>query len=227
MSIKKYGRKEIRKTTNVEQRLLVSWVICTLIGALIGCLLFAGIGYANKNEKVYGYVDGQGITKEITFEWINSSEPDFVTLDIPLDKEVQEFIYYLSDDYNIEFPFVIGLIESESGFRADVISATNDWGLMQINKCNHSWLSETLGVTDFTNPYENVRAGLFVLNRLFEKYEDPSKVLMAYNMGEANAARLWNQGVSQTNYSKKVISKVVEYEQQILEKRGETDVLYR
>ena len=39
----------------------------------------------------------------------------------------------------------------------------------------------------------------------FEKYDDPHRVLMAYNMGEYGASVLWEQGVFESNYSRKVL----------------------
>ena len=46
---------------------------------------------------------------------------------------------------------------------------------------------------------------MFILRKLFEKYETPAKVLMAYNMGEGGASRLWKQGIFEINYSKSVL----------------------
>ena len=89
--------------------------------------------------------------------------------------------------------------------KADVISATDDYGLMQINVQNHTYLKEKLGISDFLNPYDNIRAGMFTLRNLFEKYETPEKVLMAYNMGETGASRLWEQGIFEINYSKSIL----------------------
>lgn len=218
MSNKKYGRKEIRSTTSFERRLFTSWGICFAIGILIGCLIITGINYFKK--ETYGTLDGRVFTEEISMDWASGAELGFVALDVPLDEEVQEFIYCLSYGYNIEFPFVMGLIDTESKFQPESISKSNDYGLMQINKVNHGWLSETLGVTNFTDPYENTRSGLFILRKLFEKYEEPAKVLMAYNMGESGASKLWKQGIFETEYTRKVMGKVAEYEQQIAEKKG-------
>ena len=105
----------------------------------------------------------------------------------------------------------MALMYTESSFRADVVSGTNDYGLMQINKCNHEELSSALGITDFNEPYQNIRAGLYILRRLFEKYDEPSMVCMAYNMGEYGASVLWDNGVYSTSYSQKVLAKMDEY----------------
>ncbi len=141
-------------------------------------------------------------------EWVVGGI-DFKPVDCELDAEVQEFIYYLSYGYNIDFHFVMGIIEQESCYKADVISKTNDYGLMQINTYNHKWLSEALGITDYLDPYQNVIAGVYICYTLFQEYgNDTSKVLMAYNLGPAGAAKLWEQGIYETQYSKRVQERI-------------------
>lgn len=106
----------------------------------------------------------------------------------------------------------MGLMKHESGYDIDNISPTNDYGLMQINKCNHKWLSKHLGIDDFLNPYQNVLAGTYMLHDLFTRYEDTSLVLMAYNMGEDTAKRLWNNGITETGYTNVVYKAINELE---------------
>ena len=59
-----------------------------------------------------------------------------------------------------------------------------------------------------------------ILRGLFEKYEDPALVCMAYNLGEYGASVLWDKGIYETSYSRNVLSVADEYEAQ----RGGTDV---
>ena len=95
---------------------------------------------------------------------------------------------------------------------------------MQINVCNHDWLSERLGVTDFLDEKQNIRSGLYVLHWLFQKYDgNVHKVLMAYNMGENTAERLWDSGVTSTAYSRTITEIQVEYQSIINGKDGEED----
>lgn len=236
-----YGRKIVKGHTNKKSEfyriLYTSWAVCVLVGLVIGFILFWGISSLIKDEPnesteqvkldavqidrpSYGTVDGKEFDSEVSLNWGSAADLGFVPLDVPMDEELQEFIYCLSYGYNIEFSFVMALISHESSFRTNVQSNTNDYGLMQINTINHEWLSERLGITDFLDPYQNTRAGIFMLSRLFEKYEDPAKVLMAYNMGETGAKRLWDKGIFETNYSSKIMEKVVEYQKQISEKMG-------
>lgn len=121
-------------------------------------------------------------------------------------EEQQEFVYYLCSGYNLDFSLVMALIQHESSFEPNVISSTNDYGYMQINAINHDWLTETIGVTDYTDPYQNIRAGVFVLRKLFERYQDTNMVLMAYNMGENGASRLWEKGIFETDYTQSILT---------------------
>ena len=162
--------------------------------------------------EVFGAYDDRIFTREIPMEWEGDAS-GFTALPVQLDPEVQQFTWWLCKGYNLDFSLVMAMMWQESSFRPDVISKTNDYGLMQINACNHAWLSQTIGVTDFLDPYQNIRAGTFILRKLFEKYQDTSMVLMAYNMGEDGASRLWKQGIYSTNYSAAVLN----YQWQITE----------
>jgi len=149
-------------------------------------------------------------------DWENGNTDSFIpSTVVPLDTEIQSYIYFLCDAYavdGLDYPLVMAVIEQESRFDADVISATNDYGLMQINAINHDWLSKQLNINDFNDPYQNIKAGVFVLKNLFEKYQDTNKVLMAYNMGETAANKLWNQAINKSYYSTSVIEKSKKYE---------------
>ena len=132
------------------------------------------------------------------------TEPEKVYYDCPLDHELQDYIEGLCDEYGLPMDMVIALISVESCFQANVISGTNDYGLMQINKINHEWLSTKYGITDFLDPYQNVLCGISILAQHYSKYQDVDKTLMAYNLGATGANRLWNEGVFETFYTQKV-----------------------
>lgn len=202
------------KKASIGKRVLISWVVVAIIFSLVGF----GIGAicsgkdspeqsepdTQKEVLIFGQPDGRIFEGEMPGEWVNG-ERKFIPLNVPMNEDLQEFIFYLSQAYEMDFTFVMALIQRESNYNPDVISKTNDYGLMQINEINHPYLQEQLGITDFTEPYGNVRAGMFILRKLFEKYETPEKVLMAYNMGETGASRLWEQGIFEINYSKSVL----------------------
>lgn len=212
------------KKASIGRRIVISWLIVAAVFSLIGLgigVLIPQSGAADIEPEevspdvlIYGAPDGK--IYEGGFPESYELENDFVfTTEIPVTfgEDLQEFTYYLSAAYDIDYTLVLAIISKESAFMPDGISSTNDYGLMQINACNHEWLTEELGITDFIDPYENIKAGLFILRGLFEKYDSTSKVLMAYNMGENGASKLWEQGIFESNYSKDVLQKQETYRQ--------------
>lgn len=184
------------------------FTVALLIGLVIGGLLVKLPDWISRPEPtttvvLYGAYTGQAVKVQSDGTIVQAG--DFTPLNVPMDESLQEYTYWMADAYDIDFTFLMGLIRNESNFQADVISATNDYGLMQINQNNHEWLTNAVGVTDFLDPYQNIQAGVYILNTLFEKYDDPHMVLMAYNMGEGGASKLWDQGVYQSKYSQRVI----------------------
>ena len=127
--------------------------------------------------------------------------------DIPLSDEMQDYIYSVCAGSGIaeHYELILALMYCESGYRSGVISKTSDYGLMQINQCNHAWLRRELGVTDFLDPYQNVIAGVYIIAPLLLE-SDAHKALMAYNEGFVAAKRRWDDGVTSTAYSRAVIA---------------------
>lgn len=221
---KVYGRKIVRDSKpqtkilpkTAKGRFAMVLAIDLILGILIGTL--AGFLIWHKTEptgtedpvhitddtKTYGTADGRVFTGEVN--WVGSDAPDFSPLDVDMDEDLQEYVFNLCYCYNIDWTLVMALIEKESQYQSNVVSKTDDYGLMQINKSNFEWLTDVTGVTDFLNAKDNIRCGVFVLRKLFEKYDDPCKVLMAYNMGENGAGKLWDMGIYQTEYSQDVLT---------------------
>lgn len=128
---------------------------------------------------------------------------------IPLDKDIQKYLYSKCKEYNISYELALSVIKVESNFDINSVhknsNKTQDVGLFQINQINHKWLSEKLGITDFLDPYQNIDAGVYMLSDLMKKYENEHLVLMAYNMGVSQAKKLVSRGINSSRYSRKVI----------------------
>lgn len=140
------------------------------------------------------------------------TEPPVLYYDCPLSHDLQDYIRQLCETENVPMGLVIAMIDKESTFRASVVSATDDYGLMQINVINHEWLSEQYGITDFLDPYQNVFCGIKILSGHLENYDgDLSRALMAYNMGAGGARRLWNQGIYSTSYTTYILNAMSVY----------------
>ena len=139
------------------------------------------------------------------------SDNGFVLLEPEKDEDIQKMIYNVSEEYGLDYRLVTAVVKKESNFTPDTISKTDDWGLMQINSCVHSYLREKLKITDMLDPEQNVRSGCFLLKGLLDKYKDPAMALTAYNRGEGGAKKLFDKGIYTSDYAEKVLSFYEEY----------------
>ena len=138
-----------------------------------------------------------------------------VYYDCPLDNILKDYIREICETNDVPMSLVLAIISAESSFRPNVISNSNDYGLMQINVINHGWLSEEYGFTDFLDPYQNVFCGIQIYLGHYARYEDVSKALMAYNMGATGAKRLWDKGIYETSYTRKILDIMEEFDNEI------------
>lgn len=139
---------------------------------------------------------------------------EYIYYDVPMTDELQRYIQDVCTEYEFDrYDIVVALIEKESSFDETAVSETNDYGLMQINECNHEWLSGELGIDDFLDGEQNITAGVYLISDLYDKYEDIGLALMAYNCGEKGAKDLWQQGIYSTAYSRAVLETAESLEQ--------------
>lgn len=195
-----------------KKQIVLTIIVPFLIGAILSASTAGIITLCNRNNGIYGTRDGKHLTGKPPYEYLSDSS--FTPIDCKMPKELQEYTYYLCEAYYLDFDFVMALIYTESSFNANAVSEKGSYGLMQISKVNHDNITAALGITDFTEPYGNIRAGLYILRGLFEKYDDERRVLMAYNMGEYGATVLWEQDIHETSYTNKVLAKADEYAEQ-------------
>lgn len=136
---------------------------------------------------------------------------DFQAYEIDLQEDVQQYLFQKCQERNLDFETMLAFIYVESTFQSDLISSTNDYGLMQINRQNHNWLKQDLGITNFLDPYENINAGTYILSSYFDLYDQNlHKAAMAYNMGQPRMKQLWSQGTYSSRYSRKIEEKLEE-----------------
>jgi soluble lytic murein transglycosylase-like protein len=91
----------------------------------------------------------------------------------------------------------------------DAVGAIGEVGIMQLNPgpggSYHAELEEATGA-DPTTPAGNIVCGVYMLGKYMDKYGDPAKVVMAYNMGEGGAKRAWAAGVTSTTYTTDILA---------------------
>lgn len=103
---------------------------------------------------------------------------------------------------NICPELVQAIIEKESSWNPKAKNG-DCIGLMQINPKYQQERMKKFGVTDLTDPYDNILVGTDYLLELFEKYGDVYAVLQFYNAGysENYGLKAWEDG----RYSKYAI----------------------
>lgn len=124
-------------------------------------------------------------------------------------EEYQEYIYEISEQYNVCPELIMAMVEKESSGRANAENG-GCVGLMQIYANYHADRMERLGVTDLYDPYSNLLVGVDYVMELAERYGDLPLVLMKYN-GSSDAYERAESG-RYTKYANEIINRSVELE---------------
>lgn len=143
-----------------------------------------------------------------------SAYPGFVyNENIPLDEDIQQYAFQKCIENGINYQIFLGLMRKESSFNPNAQSGTNDYGLCQINICNHETMKEVFGSDwDWSNPYDSIDASTYMLGKLVPNYTNWHHVLMAYNAGARGAKEnYFDKGIYTTKYSRGVFSYAEEY----------------
>lgn len=155
----------------------------------------------------------RGNTSRITAKDL-AVDSNFKLYNINLSADLQRYTYNMCKRYGVNYETFLALMYTESGYNSNAISSTNDYGICQINKSNHKYLRNVLGVTDFLNPYDNIKAGVYWISRYYNSWsymrgadEYEYNVLNSYNFGMTSYYRYLNSGNStySWHYAKKII----------------------
>lgn len=145
-------------------------------------------------------------------KYANSTRP------LPLSYDIALYTIYKAQQNGIDPDLLFCIMWRESNFNPYEIgkntNGTYDYGLMQINSSNFSFLSQKIGITsmnDLLDPYKNIDCGVYFISSYLRKYNDYNKALMCYNLGEGGAQRKWNQGIYYSAYSKSIIERMGQY----------------
>lgn len=150
----------------------------------------------------------------IIIEYEEIKRPEY---DIPLSIEIQDYIWELSNEYEISYELVLAVIHTESSFDIKAINknrnGTSDRGLMQINSAFQKYHAKNAGVEKFDpyNPFQNVKVGIgvLVLDRNYWRGKGLSEEdVYYYAIGSYNYGK---KGVKKYGLPWDYINKVSEY----------------
>ena len=125
---------------------------------------------------------------------------------IPLSEELVQTALTACEQYEVPPQLLFAVMEVESGFQTDAQNGACT-GLMQIHSINLPYLQEQIGISDLSDPEQNIQAGAFILGGYLSRYNTEDS-LMAYNLGEGGAKKQWEQGIHGTAYTEKVLNEM-------------------
>lgn len=184
--------------------LILTAIFC--IGYLSGCGLNEPQASANISTPAPESAQVEAVqepTPEPTPEPVRHRD-DIVSDGRLLSYDLQEIMQDCCERYEVPYALALAIAEVETHFDPDAVSATGDYGLMQINSINHEWLKEQ--GFDVLTYAGNIEAGIYIISGYLQKYGDVEAALMAYNCGPTGAQRLWDAGTYQTDYTRKVMT---------------------
>ena len=107
-----------------------------------------------------------------------------------VEKKLYPLDYYdivakYSEEYDVPKAVVLAVIRTESGFDPNAESPAGARGLMQLMPSTYGWLADKLKeeTGDITDPETNIRYGTYLLSILYNRFEDETCVIAAYNAG--------------------------------------------
>lgn len=139
----------------------------------------------------------------------------FKSYNIKLPVDEQQYAYSMAQKYGIQYELLLAVMYKESGYNPSAVGGGNSYGLCQIHISNYTNLSNRLGISSLLDPYDNIKAGAYMLalymnsgrrissdNTTIEVY-----ALNSYNMGEGSYySNCYSRGIIDRAYSNSVIS---------------------
>ena len=156
------------------------------------------------------YIEGP-IYDESIYE-NESTEEVKLYYDVPLNDDLQDYIFEVCEDYGVNHLVVLAMIKKESAFNsASVGDNGNSFGLMQIQPRWHQQRMNELGVTDLLDPYQNILVGVDYLADMMAYEKGLEWALMAYNGGPTYANQKLASG-EVNKYAKSVLEYAMSFE---------------
>lgn len=129
-------------------------------------------------------------------------EDTYLREDIPLSYELQAMLYGACQEFEIEYPIALAMIEQETNFKNIMGDGGKAYGYFQVWIKWHKDRMAQLGVTDLMDPEGNFRVALHFMRENLDRYGSLEDALSYYNTGAPG----------QTRYSREVMERMQKYE---------------
>lgn len=142
----------------------------------------------------------------------------FINAGVPLERPLVKHVILTAEEYGIEPAIMFAMAWKESSFTAYIISATNDYGMWQINRCNHVKLGKVFGYSGeemksmLMDPYFCIKCSCYMISNIMKAYPNFGyhEILTIYNRGDGGAFKLFNQGIYSSEYSRAIINYAIQ-----------------
>jgi len=128
------------------------------------------------------------------------SVSNYIIKEIIYPKKYHNIVSTMSDRYEIDENLIYAIIKTESNFDERATSKANAKGLMQIVDDTAIEISNKIGIDNFnTNmiyePEINIEFGTYYIKELYNKYQNKTIAIIAYNAGQGNVDKWIEEGI--------------------------------
>ncbi len=214
------NRAQRRRAAKKRRRAALTKAAVIAAFALTAGILFGGSKTPEK--EVPQFTPAPSAQQEIASTYLDNlaysttpeTEPEIkkpLLASCPLDMETQERIYTMCGESPELFCTVMAIAQQESRFDPEAVGDDGkSIGMMQIHTYWQRDRIERLGITDLTDIEQNMTVALdflgWIAERLAPEHPDSmygyEAMFMVYNCGLQGAVDLWEQGITDTQYSR-------------------------
>lgn len=216
-------RNERRRRELARRRIITLACAAVLLLAIVWAIATACTAQENEPEKEVTDVDPVVFVTPPTGEDPMEAEKieaallaqGYLSDAVPLSYDLQDIMRTACEEYGCPYSLALAVAEVESHFDMDAVGSAGEVGIMQLNPGpeNTYWVNlEAETNQDPTTPAGNIVCGVYLLGAHLVHYGDTEKAVMAYNMGNAGAERAWENGVTSTEHSEKVMEAMARWE---------------
>ena len=221
--VERHKRNERRRRELARRRIITLACAAVLLLAIVWAIATACTAQENEPEKEVTDVDPVVFVTPPTGEDPMEAEKieaallaqGYLSDAVPLSYDLQDIMRTACEEYGCPYSLALAVAEVESHFDMDAVGSAGEVGIMQLNPGpeNTYWVNlEAETNQDPTTPAGNIVCGVYLLGTHLVHYGDTEKAVMAYNMGNAGAERAWENGVTSTEHSEKVMEAMARWE---------------